>query len=143
MTPPTTKPRAATRTPPFWIQPPEETTQPQPIIAPNAMTRMSHALNTLLNSDCFFSMMLCPPQLLNTLHATSSMSDAVPSGPSRLLSMSISRLIAHGIDVVTVANILGHSQVSTTDNIYAHIIEAERTKASECLAYFILRTKQS
>ena len=86
--------------------------------------------------------MLCPPQLLNTLHAASSMSDAVPSGPSRLLSMSISRLIAHGIDVVTVANILGHSQVSTTDNIYAHIIEAERTKASECLADVILRRKQ-
>lgn len=56
--------------------------------------------------------------------------------------MSISRLIAHGIDVVTVANILGHSQVSTTDNIYAHIIEAERTKASECLADVILHRKQ-
>ena len=56
--------------------------------------------------------------------------------------MSISRLIANGIDVVTVANMLGHSQVSTTDNIYAHIIEAERTKASECLADVILRRKQ-
>ena len=51
-------------------------------------------------------------------------------------------MIEHGIDVVTVANILGHSQVSTTDNIYAHIIEAERTKASECLADVILRRKQ-
>lgn len=52
-------------------------------------------------------------------------------------------LIANGIDVVTVAKMLGHSQVSTTDNIYAHIIEEERTKASECLADVILRRKGS
>lgn len=36
-----TKPRAAPRMPPSWIHVPVETTQPQPIIAPKAMTRIS------------------------------------------------------------------------------------------------------
>lgn len=62
--------------------------------------------------------------------------------PHAFRHTAASLLIANGIDVVTVANMLGHSQVSTTDNIYAHIIEAERTKASECLADVILHTKQ-
>ena len=62
--------------------------------------------------------------------------------PHAFRHTAASLLIANGIDVVTVANMLGHSQVSTTDNIYAHIIEAERTKASECLADVILHRKQ-
>ena len=63
--------------------------------------------------------------------------------PHAFRHTAASVLIANGIDVVTVAKMLGHSQVSTTDNIYAHIIEEERTKASECLADVILRRKGS
>ena len=63
--------------------------------------------------------------------------------PHAFRHTAASVLIASGIDVVTVAKMLGHSQVSTTDNIYAHIIEEERTKASECLADVILRRKGS
>ncbi|MDR3767495.1 MAG: tyrosine-type recombinase/integrase [Butyricicoccus sp.] len=63
--------------------------------------------------------------------------------PHAFRHTAASVLIAGGIDIVTVAKMLGHSQVSTTDNIYAHIIEEERSKAGECLAEVILRRKRS
>lgn len=48
-------------------------------------------------------------------------------------------LIAHGTDVVTVSKQLGHTKPSTTDNFYAHLIEEEKSKASECIAEVMLR----
>lgn len=48
-------------------------------------------------------------------------------------------LIAGGLDIVTVSKQLGHSKVSTTDDYYAHIIDAEKSKASECIADVMLR----
>ena len=59
--------------------------------------------------------------------------------PHAFRHTAASVLIANGMDVVTVANMLGHSQVSTTDNIYAHLIESERTKASECITDVLLQ----
>lgn len=40
-------------------------------------------------------------------------------------------LIANGTDVTTVASLLGHSQVSTTLDIYSHAFDKNRKKASE------------
>ena len=51
--------------------------------------------------------------------------------PHAFRHTAASVLIANGIDVVTVAKMLGHSQVSTTDNIYAHIIEEVQKSASQ------------
>ncbi len=51
-------------------------------------------------------------------------------------------LIANGTDIVTVSKQLGHSKVSTTDDFYAHIIEEEKSKASECIADVMLRRKR-
>lgn len=48
-------------------------------------------------------------------------------------------LIANHTDVVTVAQQLGHSSVTTTETYYAHMIEESRVKASECLADVMLR----
>jgi len=44
-----------------------------------------------------------------------------------------SLLIANGTDVTTVASLLGHSQVSTTLDIYSHAFDSNRKKASELL----------
>ena len=48
-------------------------------------------------------------------------------------------LLANGTDIVTVAAQLGHASASTTENFYAHIIEENKAKASECIADILLR----
>lgn len=45
-----------------------------------------------------------------------------------------SLMIANGVDIVTVAAILGHADPTTTARVYAHAIEEAKVKASECLA---------
>lgn len=47
-----------------------------------------------------------------------------------------SLLIADGTPLVVVANNLGHAQVSTTNNIYAHVIAASEAKAAEVIDRF-------
>ena len=44
-----------------------------------------------------------------------------------------SLMIANGTDVATVAGILGHSQVSTTLDIYTHAFDKNKRAASEAL----------
>ena len=44
-----------------------------------------------------------------------------------------SALIFHGVDPVSVSKRLGHNQVSTTTNIYAHIMSAAEQKNAEIL----------
>lgn len=43
-------------------------------------------------------------------------------------------LITNGVDVVTVAAMLGHADPGTTERVYAHALEESRTRAAECLA---------
>ena len=50
-------------------------------------------------------------------------------------------LLANGTDIVTVAAQLGHASASTTESFYAHIIEENKAKASECIADVLLRKK--
>ena len=50
-------------------------------------------------------------------------------------------LLGAGTDIVTVAAQLGHASATTTENFYAHIIEENRAKASECIADVLLRKK--
>ena len=52
-------------------------------------------------------------------------------------------LIANGTDVVTVSKQLGHTKPGTTDNFYAHLIEEEKSKASECIADVMLRQRKN
>lgn len=42
--------------------------------------------------------------------------------------------IVNGVDVSTVSNILGHSQTSTTLNIYTHSVQAVNDKAMKNIA---------
>lgn len=44
-----------------------------------------------------------------------------------------SLLVNQGVDIVTVSGALGHSNVSTTSNIYCHILENSRAKVSEAI----------
>lgn len=51
-------------------------------------------------------------------------------------------LINSGADVVSVSKRLGHKKVSTTTDIYSHIIQEADEQASECLADVMLRPKK-
>lgn len=48
-------------------------------------------------------------------------------------------LIANHTDVVTVSRQLGHSNVTTTETYYAHLIEESRVRAGECIADVMLQ----
>lgn len=52
-------------------------------------------------------------------------------------------LISSGKDIVSVSKRLGHAKVSTTTDIYSHIIQEADEQASECLADIMLRPKRS
>lgn len=55
--------------------------------------------------------------------------------------LNASLLIANGTDAKTVSTALGHTQVSTTMNIYAHTFEAAQARASEAIAESLVFTK--
>ena len=42
-------------------------------------------------------------------------------------------LVNEGVDIVTVSGALGHSTVSTTSNIYCHLLENSQAKVSEAI----------
>ncbi len=52
-------------------------------------------------------------------------------------------LISAGTDLVTVAGQLGHTQTSTTADIYAHVVEKAKVQATECIADIMLRGKRA
>lgn len=56
--------------------------------------------------------------------------------------LNASLLINSGVDVKTVSTSLGHSQVTTTLNIYAHTFEEAQARASEAVAN-LLAVKQA
>ena len=51
--------------------------------------------------------------------------------------MNASLLIAQGVDVRTVASLLGHAQASTTLDIYAHAFDKNKREAQEKLGKVI------
>jgi site-specific recombinase XerD len=51
-------------------------------------------------------------------------------------------LINSGKDIVSVSKRLGHAKVSTTTDIYSHIIRQADEQASDCLADVLLRTNK-
>lgn len=50
-------------------------------------------------------------------------------------------LLANGTDIVTVSKQLGHSNITTTESFYAHIIEENKAKAADCIADVLIRKK--
>lgn len=45
-----------------------------------------------------------------------------------------SLLVNQGVDIVTVSGALGHSTISTTSNIYCHMLEESRAKVSDAVS---------
>lgn len=52
-------------------------------------------------------------------------------------------LIHNGTDIVSVSKRLGHARVSTTTDIYSHIMQEADQQATECLADVLLRRKKA
>lgn len=52
-------------------------------------------------------------------------------------------LISQGVDPVAVSHQLGHSNVTTTENIYAHFIAEQRSRTSDCIADALLKNRKS
>lgn len=50
-------------------------------------------------------------------------------------------LLANGTDILTVSKHLGHADPSTTGDIYGHLIEEAKVKASDCIADAVLKKK--
>lgn len=63
--------------------------------------------------------------------------------PHSLRHTFASVLIAEGVDVVTVANMMGHANTNMTLSTYSHVIEESKRKATECIAEVILRKKKA
>ena len=59
--------------------------------------------------------------------------------PHKFRHSQASILFAAGVDVVTVSKRLGHSQVSTTQNIYAHLLEQSDKNASDAISELIFK----
>ena len=63
--------------------------------------------------------------------------------PHSLRHTFASILIANGIDIVTVANLMGHTNANTTTGIYSHLIYDASKHAAECVAGTMLRKKNA
>lgn len=61
--------------------------------------------------------------------------------PHAFRHSAASIMIANGVDIVTVSKMLGHAKTSMTTDIYSHVIEESKRKATECIADVILRKK--
>lgn len=62
--------------------------------------------------------------------------------PHKFRHTMASILIYSGVDTVTVSKRLGHAQVSTTQNTYAHLIQKADIESAECIADAIIRNKK-
>ena len=61
--------------------------------------------------------------------------------PHAFRHTAASILISQGVDVVTVSKMLGHDKVSTTTDIYSHLLESTSEQASDTLADVIIRKR--
>lgn len=61
--------------------------------------------------------------------------------PHAFRHTAASVLISQGTDVVTVSKMLGHAKVSTTEDIYSHVIEESKQQAGNALAEVYFRRK--
>ena len=52
-------------------------------------------------------------------------------------------MIQQGINVKTVSSLLGHTQTSTTMNIYAHQLKNANRQAAEAMADTLLRKRNA
>ncbi len=63
--------------------------------------------------------------------------------PHMFRHTAASLLLSNGVDVLTVAKMLGHATPTTTLNTYGHAVEEAKRKAAKCISDTILRNKQA
>lgn len=61
--------------------------------------------------------------------------------PHKFRHSQASILYASGVDIVTISKRLGHKQVSTTQNIYAHMMEKSDKEASDKISNLLFRNE--
>lgn len=61
--------------------------------------------------------------------------------PHKFRHTMASLLYFNGLDSVTISKRLGHAKVSTTTDIYSHIIKQADERAADCIADVVLRKK--
>lgn len=85
---------------------------------------------------------MIPDSITAWLRKFSMRHDLPHINPHAFRHTMASILISEGKDVVAVSKRLGHAKVSTTTDIYSHIIRQADEQASECLADVMLRPAQ-
>lgn len=83
--------------------------------------------------------LLHPDSVTQWLSGFSKKYDLPPIHPHKFRHTMASMLINDGTDIVTVSKRLGHAKVSTTTDIYSHIIKEADAKAADSIADSILR----
>lgn len=80
-----------------------------------------------------------PDSLTNWLAKFSNKYNLPHINPHAFRHTHVSILYFNGIDSITISKRIGHARVSTTTDIYSHIISQADEQASECAANAILR----
>lgn len=80
-----------------------------------------------------------PNDLNRWLNAFSKRHNLPHINPHAFRHTAASIMISRGVDVVSVSQMLGHSNTTTTLDVYAHAIEETKRNAAECIADTILR----
>lgn len=63
--------------------------------------------------------------------------------PHMFRHTAASLLISNGVDVLTVSKMLGHSDMATTMETYAHALEDAKHKTADCLEVVLLQNKRA
>ena len=79
------------------------------------------------------------PKVLNAWMRKFSKKLGMHIHPHKFRHSQASILYASGVDVVTISKRLGHKQVSTTQNIYAHIMEKSDKEASDKISALLFQ----
>lgn len=82
-----------------------------------------------------------PDAPTNWLNSFYKRHDLPPIHPHKFRHTQASLLIAEGVDILTVSKRLGHSQTSTTMNIYAHALAKSDEHASEVFDSLVYQGK--
>lgn len=80
-----------------------------------------------------------PDSITSWLNKFSKKYNLVHINPHAFRHTHVSVLYANGVDLNTISKRVGHAKVSTTSDIYSHLIKEHDKQASECIADIVLR----
>lgn len=86
---------------------------------------------------------LNPSMINHALDEICTKNDLPHIRPHLFRHTAASILISSGVDVLTVSQMLGHSDISTTLNIYSHALDASRQKTADCISEIVLQSKRA